>query len=251
MLLGEMLRPSSRRKGKPSGRIRRHTRLQRTLLTVPTALYMLLKWSLSPWLYLCRRLGFSWSTPRAFDAVANRICTPLTEGPDTKERKDVVPALRLGDAAPWQPVKFPNGIYRTLRSFAGAPLLVVLFRGSWCSYSRLHLADLDAAAPRFAEAGVQLLAVTNRPDESWWRSHGVSIPIAADPDGSLFDAFGVGNKTWIEEAWGRTVPYESAFLFDAGSRFLAADVRRISGLKPGQTFLGSERWLEIIKAVVR
>lgn len=207
--------------------------------------YLVAKRIVSPPLYLARRFGYSGSWPERLDAALNRTCLPLTERPDNEVRLDVEPKLAVGDPVPDVPVTFPDGSRRSVLSSTRPPVLVVLARGSWCSYSRLHLADLEAASSRFSAAGVSLLVVTNRADAAWWHSRQVRIPLASDPDGSLFGAMGVRVDSWIEIAWGRIIPHESAFFFDSDGRLAAADVRRVSSTRPGQSFLSAERWLKI------
>src|SRR5438552_11198720 len=129
---------------------------------VATTVYILAKWMASPFLLISRRAGWRGTWPRRLDAALNLACLPLTEAPDRHSRRDVTPSLAPGDLVPDIPVSLVGGETRSLRSFAGRPLLLALVRGNWCSYSRMHLTDLCGAAPRFAAAGVQLLAVSSR-----------------------------------------------------------------------------------------
>jgi peroxiredoxin len=158
----------------------------------------------------------------------------------------VTPSLRPGDPIPDVPVDLPDGTRRSLRSFSDRALLLVPVRGGWCPYSRLHLADLNALLPRFEAANVRVLAVSSYADADLWRGWGVRVPIACDPDGALFRALGVRVEDWMNTAWGRILPHESAFLFDAAGRLIAADVRRVSSYHTRQTFLSGEEWLRIV-----
>ena len=212
-----------------------------------SGLYVIVKRAASPLLHVARQYGYSASWPRHLDAAVNRACLPLTERPDDEIHLDVAPRLGIGDLVPEVPVIGPDGSLRSLSVCAKPPMLVVLARGSWCSYSRLHLADLDALSGAFEQAGVSLIAVTNQSDVSWWRAHGVRIPLASDPDGAVFRAMGVQVDSWVERAWGRVIPHESAFLFDSAGRLAAADVRQVSSTRPGQRFLSAKRWLAIVR----
>jgi peroxiredoxin len=229
--------------------IRRDAVLPLAGRVVATTAYILAKWIASPVLLIFRRVRWRGTWPRRLDAAANLACLPLTETPDRRERQDVTPSLAPGDLVPDVPVSLAGGKKRSLRSFAGRPLLLALVRGNWCSYSRMHLTDLCAAAPRLTAAGVELLAVSSHAEEEWWGSHGVTIPIGADPDGALFRALGVRVDTWLETAWGRVLPHESVFLFDASGRLVAADVRRVSSTRPGQTFLSADYWVELAQSL--
>ena len=213
--------------------------------------YIGAKWCASPVFYLARRAGWKGEWPRRLDAAINRAVMPMTEGPDDRARCDVTPALRQGDSIPDVPVRLADGTSRSIRSFSDGPLLLVAMRGSWCPYSRLHLADLQAALPRLEAANVRVLAVSSYADADLWRSWGVRIPIACDPDGALFRALGVRVEDWMNTAWGRVLPHESVFLFDAAGRLIAADVRRVSSYHTRQTFLSGEEWLRIVHTQIR
>jgi len=208
--------------------------------------YIGAKWCVSPVFYLARRAGWKGEWPRRLDAAINRAVMPMTEEPDDRTRCDVTPALRPGDPIPDIPVRLADGTSRSIRSFSDGSLLLVAMRGSWCPYSRLHLADLQAALPRLEAANVRVLAVSSYPDADLWRGWGVRIPIACDPDGALFRALGVRVEDWMNTAWGRVLPHESVFLFDASGRLIAADVRRVSSYHTRQTFLSGEEWLRIV-----
>lgn len=209
------------------------------------------KWLLAPGFYVARRAGWRGTWPRRLDAACNLALLPLTERPDDRLRVDVAPAVRTGDPIPDVEVRLADGTSRSLRSFSDRPLLLVLLRGSWCAYSRLHMADLNAALPRLEAANVRVLAVSSYADTDWWRSRGVRIATAVDPDGALFAALGLRVEHFMETAWGRVLPHESAFLFDAAGRFVTADVRRVSGYRTKQSFLSGEQWLRIVHAHTR
>jgi peroxiredoxin len=231
--------------------IARHTPAQAALHTVGTGGYLALKWTLAPGFYVARRAGWKGTWPRRFDARCGLAVMPLTEGPDDALRCDLAPAIRAGDAIPDVAVRFADGTSRSLRAFAGRPLLLVLVRGSWCPYSRLHLADLNAALPGLEAANIRVLAVSSYSDADWWRGHGVRVPFAFDPEGALFTALGLRVEHFMETAWGRVLPHESAFLFDASGRFLVADVRRVSGYRTKQSFLSGGQWLRIARTRIR
>src|SRR6266571_4608573 len=226
--------------------IARHSPTQLALHLVGSGGYIGAKWCLSPVFYAARQAGWKGRWPRRLDATINRTVMPMTETPDDRARCDVTPALRPGDPIPDVPVRLADGTLRSVRSFADRPLLLVPVRGSWCPYSRLHLADLNAALPRLEAAKVRVLAVSSHPDADLWQGWGVRIPVASDSDGALFRALGVRVEHWMDRAWGRVLPYESAFLFDASGRLIAADVRRVSSYRMRQTFLSGEEWLRIV-----
>lgn len=230
----------------PTCTIRPDPPLRRVLHIVSTGGYVVVKWLLGPLFYLARRAGWQGSWTKDLDAAINRAVLPLTERADHQLRCDVTPRLRPGDALPDISVSLANGPLRSIRSYLDRPMLLVLVRGSWCVYSRLHLADLNGLLPQFEAANIRVLGVSSYADEAEWQRLGVRIPVAVDAEGALFRALGVQVEQWMETAWGRVLPHESAFLFDAAGRLIAADVRRVSGYQTGQTFLSGDEWLRIM-----
>lgn len=211
-----------------------------------SAVYIIFKYIISPILYLAKMIGLRSSFPSKIDATINKLALPLTERPDRLQRMDVEPRIKKGDPLPSIQLTFPNGEKYNLNEYAKGPLLLIFVRGSWCSYSRLHLSDIIANKRKFEIAGIELLAVSAYADQDWWRNNGIDIPMYIDADGHLFKAFGIQVKTWMEYAWGRNLPHESVFLFDQNGNLEFLDVRKVSGILPGQRFLGSDMLLERI-----
>ncbi|WP_242117369.1 redoxin domain-containing protein [Aestuariivivens sediminicola] len=225
--------------------LRKHPIIQLPIFITASAVYIILKYITSPFIYVFKRMGFTFKNLSIWDASINRAILPLTERADMTEKLDVKTRLRKGDRLPSLRIHFSDESSGDLQDFKGAPLLMVFVRGSWCSYSRLHLSDLLSRQEDFEKAGIRLLAITSYEDQDWWHSHGINIPMCIDKEGEIFDRFGLRVETWMEFAWGRTVPHESAFLFDSKGVLVARDVRKVSSILPGQKFLGSARWLEI------
>ncbi len=225
--------------------IYKHPRLHLPFFMGLGGAYIILKYTVSPFLYLLRRLGFNSSLPSKIDATINRSILPLTENADKKGRMDVMAEIQEGDLLPSIPIIYPDGSFGNLDKYTNTPLLLVFVRGSWCSYSRLHLSDLVSKKEDFAKAGIKILAITSYRDQAWWLSKGIDIPMGIDSKGEVFNRFGIQNTSWMELVWGRVLPHESAFLFDDKGVLVSSDVRKVNGFVPGQRFLGSEKWLEI------
>lgn len=209
-----------------------------------SAIYIIPKFIISPFLYLSKVLGLRSSFLTKFDATINKMFLPLTENPDRVKRLDVIPKLEKGDALPPVQIKFPDGKTGLLNEYTKTPLLVIFVRGSWCSYSRLHLADIMSNKAKFESLDIKLLAITGYKDQEWWCSYGIDIPMCVDSEGDVFKEFGVQIDSWIEYAWGRNLPHESVFLFDNNGILLFNDVRKVNSILPGQRFLGSHTLLE-------
>ncbi len=235
-------------------RIRRHSPFIAAVRTPLSAIWIGIRFLLLPVLWLRYRMGSRMNWAFATDACMKRLLYPLTEGADETPRRDVeVPPALLAPPSPgaangWARVS-PHPV--DLERFAnGRPLLLILYRGSWCPYSRLHLTDLATVAQRLDELGVAVLAVSARNHAKWWHARGIALDFAADPDGDLFRAMGVRIEPPLaHRVWGMLLPHESVFLFDRNGNLVAADVRRLSATKTRQTFLSSTRWLTIAHAL--
>ena len=224
--------------------IYKHKILELPLYLGMSAIYIILKYIISPFLYVSKVLGLRSSFPTRLDSSINRNILPLTESSDSVERLDVKPTLQKGDKLPSVQLKFSDGKTVLLNEYTKTPLLVIFIRGSWCSYSRLHLADLMSHKDKFKKAGIKLLAITGYFDQESWFSYGIDIPMCVDSEGNIFKTFGIHIDSWIEYAWGRNLPHESVFLFDQNGILVFSDVRKVNGMLPGQRFLGSVTLLE-------
>ncbi len=229
--------------------ITKHQTFELPLYIAMSSVYIILKYIISPFLYTLRKLGLSSSLPRQLDASINRVILPLTESSDNVEKLDVQPKLKKGDKLPLVQLKDPDGKNGLLSDYTTSPLLIIFVRGSWCSYSRLHLTDLMLHKEEFENAGIKLLAITGYKDQEWWRSKEIDIPMRVDQKGDIFKTFGVQMDSWVDYAWGRILPHESVFLFDRERNLKFFDVRKVIGFLPGQQFLGSNALLGNVNAL--
>jgi peroxiredoxin len=215
-----------------------------------TATWIALRLLLLPLLYVPYRMGSSMRWAHEVDAWVKRLCFPLTEGADERSAQEVTPTLREGDMIPDVSVKQGEQMVSIARLAQDGPLLLVLYRGNWCPYSRLHLSNLAASHAQFDAAGIRVLGVTAYSRARWWKSKGVELAMADEPTGALFDAFGVRAPASLpNRVWGKLVPHESVFLFARGGKLVACDVRRLSSYKVRQKFLSADRILELAGAV--
>jgi peroxiredoxin len=104
-------------------------------------------------------------------------------------------ALKVDQAMP--SFMLPNAEGRLVFSddlLARGPLVVNFFRGDWCPYCTRTLMSLEAALPRIAGAGGQLVALTpdtGRHFAATKRLHRLSYEILSDVDGAIGMQFGV------------------------------------------------------------
>jgi peroxiredoxin len=217
--------------------------------TLPTVSWIALRHLLIPALYVPYKMGIEACWAYRIDSYVKRTLFPLTERPATKQAEEIRPALRTGDSLPDVQVKQRGGLEKLSTLAQGRPLLLVLFRGSWCPYSRMHLTDLAKGYPALRDSGVEVLAVSTRRDEHWWRSKGVDLPLAADREGALFAAMGVRMpQTLNHKVWGALLPHEGVFLFDKSGKLVTCDVRNVKNTKMGQRFLSAQQWLDICRS---
>lgn len=225
--------------------ISKHHPVQLPFFISASGVYIILKYMSSPLFFILRKMGNSSKLLRKVDAIINKTFLPLTENPDEKVRIDVIPKLVIGNPLPKLKIMLSDGSFELLDTYTKTPLLLIFVRGSWCSYSRLHLSDIESKKDSFNKKGIHILAVTSYMDQKWWYANGITIPMIVDSKGDIFKTFGVLLKSWIDYAWGRVLPHESIFLFNSSGILVVSDVRKVNSIIPGQRFLGSKKWLKL------
>ncbi len=236
---------SSRSESEPS--IRRHAAIVAKLRMPLAGLWIAARFLLVPALFVPFKCGSRMRWAFALDSFVKRIFYPLTEQPDSVRQNAIGASV---------PVRLPDipieveGNSVSLADFArDRRVLLVLYRGSWCPYSRLHLTDLARIASEFKRRNTTVLAVSAHDHSAWWRSKGVHFTFGADPEGRLFAAMGVKiEPPFMHRVWGLLLPHESVFLFE-NNTLIASDIRRLSSIKSHQTFLDSRQWLDEITSL--
>lgn len=214
-----------------------------------TGAWIITRLLLVPILYIPYRLGWTKGWLHEIDAFVKRQLFPLTERPDLAWVQQVEPRIGIGDSIPEFTVTGAEGEVELPALTRDRPLLLILYRGNWCPYSRLHMTNLAGSYERFEQAGIGVLGVTTNSRAAWWRSKGVRFPMADGPTGQLYDLMGVKVKPSLpNRVWGTTMPHESVFLFDRGGQLVACDTRQLSSTKIGQTFLAADAILQLATA---
>lgn len=79
---------------------------------------------------------------------------------------DHVIPLSVGNSLPDVTVKTADGqAFDLVAQTAGKPTVIIFYRGGWCPYCNLHLAQLQEAEPKLLALGYQILAIsTDRPE---------------------------------------------------------------------------------------
>lgn len=104
--------------------------------------------------------------------------------------------LKVGDYAQSFEVRPVSGLPVRSPAPGQRPLALFFVRPLGCPLGRAALAQLQAAAPRLDDQGLRVLAVTPSPlDEArdYVPRHHLLFPVYADPQGELFDRFGLSS----------------------------------------------------------
>jgi peroxiredoxin len=105
-----------------------------------------------------------------------------------------VVTLRAGDPAPRFEVADAWGARVALDDYAGRPLLISFFRNAACAVCNLRLHWLIDRMPSCRAADLAVVAVFESPParvREEMAAHLPPFPVVADPDGRLYDRFGV------------------------------------------------------------
>jgi peroxiredoxin len=93
------------------------------------------------------------------------------------------PEIAVGRRLPQATLKDEQGNPVELSSLLGQPLLLVLYRGSWCPSCRSQLTALLPEADRFRAAGVKIVGISPDPPEistHWSHEMGLTFPLLSD-----------------------------------------------------------------------
>jgi len=103
-----------------------------------------------------------------------------------------------GDNAPALDVNASDGSAVNLAA-PGQPLVLYFYPKDDTSGCTREARDFTALAPEFAKAGVKIVGVSRDPMRSHDKfigKYGLAVPLAADEDGRISNAFG----TWLEKS---------------------------------------------------
>jgi len=133
----------------------------------------------------------------------------------------------------WQPRKaiefaLPRGVGGTakLADYSGKPVLVIFFLGFGCAHCVAQLSDLDPKAPRFREAGIEVVTIGTddlnavKAARQAADENGVDplhFDVLCDPEAAIFKQWGVWDQFTNEALHG-------TFLIDGLGRILWQDI---------------------------
>jgi len=129
--------------------------------------------------------------------------------------------IEEGGKAPALKVSASDGSTTDLAA-PGKPLVLYFYPKDDTSGCTLEAQNFTALAPDFAKAGVKVVGVSRDPmkkHEKFIAKYDLAVPLAADEDGRISDAFG----TWVEKSmYGRKYMgmERATFLIGADGRVL-------------------------------
>jgi peroxiredoxin len=148
---------------------------------------------------------------------------------------DQVRPLLIGQAAPEATLKNIDGKSLTLaQALGGKPAVLVFYRGGWCPYCNLQLADLRKLVQPLKTKGVALIAISPDLPAELFKSvkkSELDYALYSDAKAQAIDGFGIGFKVDaatikkyaeygidLEKSSGEkhhTLPAPSVFVLDA------------------------------------
>lgn len=103
--------------------------------------------------------------------------------------------LLVGSKAPNIEALANNGSAFSLKlAFENGPVVIVFYRGEWCSYCNRHMAALEEAVPQFTELGATVVAVTPELPKyvkKTVKKSGATFTIISDPNHKIMDRWNV------------------------------------------------------------
>ena len=104
-------------------------------------------------------------------------------------------ALLLGSQAPKiEAVDNHGNAFSLEQTLKNGPVIVVFYRGEWCSYCNRHMAEFEESLPKFKEMGVTVVAITPELPKyvkKTVKKTDASFSIISDPSHKIMDQWQV------------------------------------------------------------
>lgn len=131
-----------------------------------------------------------WTT---FVLVSLLCCADVSAGPIADSAQQVTPILP-GTALPSVAVRDREGKDIDLATEVDGPAVIVFYRGGWCPFCNLQLADLRLIHPELQELGYRLIAISPDSTEKLNETLGdtdLDYTLISDNSALAMQAFGV------------------------------------------------------------
>ena len=105
--------------------------------------------------------------------------------------------VNIGDTFPDTTIRNLEGSEVTLPAVLNKPAVIVIFRGSWCSFCRAQLKKLNDAQAQFEALGYDLVAISHdKPEigQIYRNKNSYNITFYSDSTSALSDALGISFK---------------------------------------------------------
>ncbi|CAN5332649.1 peroxiredoxin-like family protein [soil metagenome] len=122
----------------------------------------------------------------------------MAQSVNVPQESSAISPLLIGEKIPSTSLFDMNGKSVNLQELAGRKQsILVFYRGGWCPYCNLHLAELQTIEPDILAAGYQIIAISPDSPESLRASadkNKLNYVLLSDHDGELIKAFGLAFK---------------------------------------------------------
>ncbi len=123
------------------------------------------------------------------------VVTPSAFAAGIADSAEQIRPMLPGSALPDAAVRDRDGVATDLRAVVeDAPAVLVFYRGGWCPFCNLQLADLRLIHPELKELGYRLIAVSPDKPEKLNETLGnteLDYTLVSDSDGNAMGAFGI------------------------------------------------------------
>lgn len=125
-------------------------------------------------------------------------CSLIAQTVDVAQEPTDISPLLIGEKIPSISLLDVNGKNVDLQALASRKQsILVFYRGGWCPYCNLHLAELQTIEPDILAAGYQIIAISPDSPESLSASvekNKLNYILLSDNDAELIKAFGLAFK---------------------------------------------------------
>lgn len=114
------------------------------------------------------------------------------------ERAEDISPLLIGEILPDLVLKAPDGSDQTvLNILSKKPTIIIFYRGGWCPYCNVHLAEMQGAESKIIKLGYQIVAISPDSPENLHltdEKNDIQYSLYSDGDGKFMNALGIAFK---------------------------------------------------------
>ena len=114
------------------------------------------------------------------------------------ERAEDISPLLIGETIPDVVLKAPDAIDHSISDILSEkPTVILFYRGGWCPYCNVHLAEIQGAESEIIKLGYQIVAISPDSPENLQltdEKNKLQYSLYSDSEGSLMKAMGIAFK---------------------------------------------------------